>query len=170
MSNRINKMKKSSKKAQKNSQDEIRIGHDEMTGDEIRHAIYKALEEALFAMWNKDSISENGEHAEIAVPINVNFYTKNGEPFCAIVLATPRENVDKFGFKYIDPNNIEDVSSLFSDEDEIELTDEVIEQLSTEGIDGEKYSKEKLLTLRSAGMTHYNTKRKSFVDTTEFID
>jgi hypothetical protein len=154
MSNRINKMKKSSKAIQEER-------------DHLENEIFSAVYSIAKALEDTESISENGEYVEIIAPIQMDFQNKKGELFCVMMLATPMENAKKFGLVHA---SMSDAFDIFSDEDEIELTDEVIERLSTEGIDGEKYSKEKLLTLRSAGMTHYNTKRKSFVDTTEFID
>jgi hypothetical protein len=66
--------------------------------------------------------------------------------------------------------NRKDYIDFITGVDEIALTDDVIDHLVKNGIDGVYPTRERLIFLRESGFTHYNTKRKSFVTPSEYID
>jgi len=92
----IRKMQKISKPKHKESDIE------KIKAEDLKNATFKALEDAGWLMWNTESIYENENYVEIAIPIERRFQNEKGEQFCMMILATPMNNIEKFGLRYID--------------------------------------------------------------------
>ena len=67
------------------------------------------------------------------------------------------------------PNADKDYMDFIMGVDNVELTDELIDKLVKDGIDGEFPTRQQLVKLRDKGFTQYNQKRKSFVTPSKFI-
>ena len=67
------------------------------------------------------------------------------------------------------PDADKDYMDFIMGVDDVELTDELIDKLVKDGIDGEFPTRQQLVKLRDNGFTQYNQKRKSFVTPSKFI-